>query len=80
MSSVRSALAVVGALAVPLAAVAAAVGFSSVRFTGCGSNPRSGNAYAGGFYLASPSACVPLLVRVGTRSRTVRFGIGQTCS
>jgi hypothetical protein len=54
--------------------------FSSVRFTGCGSNPKSGNAYAGGFYLASPSACLPLLVRVGTRSRTVRFGIGQTCS
>src|SRR5262245_14479845 len=53
--------------------------FSSVRFTGCGSNPHSGNAYAGGFYLASPSACLPLIFRVGTRTTTVRFGIGRRC-
>jgi hypothetical protein len=53
--------------------------FSSVRFTGCGSNPKSGNAYAGGFYLASASACLPLVFRVGTRAATVRFGIGREC-
>jgi hypothetical protein len=53
--------------------------FSSVRVTGCGFNPHSGNAYAGGFYLRSPSACLPLIVRVGTRTATVRFGIGQRC-
>ena len=54
-------------------------GFSSVRFAGCGSNPNSGIAYAGGFYLASPSACLPLVFRVGTHTATVRFGIGQRC-
>ena len=53
--------------------------FSSVRISGCGSNPHSGNAYAGGFYLRSPSACLPLIVRVGTRTQIVRFGIGRRC-
>jgi hypothetical protein len=53
--------------------------FTSVRLTGCGFDPRSGNAYAGGFYLRSPSACLPLIVRVGMRAATVRFGIGQRC-
>jgi hypothetical protein len=53
--------------------------FSSVRIAGCGSDPRTGNAYAGGFYLRSSSACLPLLVRVGTRTATVRFGIGRRC-
>lgn len=53
--------------------------FSSVRVTGCGSNPHSGNAYAGGFYLSSSSACMPLVVQVGTRTATLRFGIGQRC-
>jgi hypothetical protein len=53
--------------------------FSSVRITGCGFNPHSGNAYAGGFYLRSPSACLPLIVRVGTRAATVRFGLGRRC-
>ena len=53
--------------------------FDSIRITGCGSNPHSGNAYAGGFYLRSPSACLPLIVRVGTRTATVRFGIGRRC-
>lgn len=53
--------------------------FSSVRVTGCGSNPHAGNAYPGGFYLRSSSACLPLIVRVGIRSATVRFGIGRRC-
>lgn len=53
--------------------------FSSVRFTSCGANRNSGSAYAGGFYLATPSACLPLVFRVGTRTAVVRFGIGQRC-
>jgi hypothetical protein len=36
-------------------------------------------AYAGGFYLRSRSACVPLVFQVGERKATVRFGIGQRC-
>jgi hypothetical protein len=54
-------------------------GSETLRIAGCGSDPRSGNAYAGGFYLSSSSACVPLIFRVGQRSATVRFGIGQVC-
>jgi hypothetical protein len=38
------------------------------------------NSYAGGFYLRSRSACVPLVFRVGSRSSAVRFGIGRRCS
>jgi hypothetical protein len=41
--------------------------------------PKMGNAYAGGFYLRSRSACVPLVFRVGQRSEVVRFGIGRRC-
>lgn len=37
------------------------------------------NAYAGGFLLRSRSACVPLVLRVGNRSATVRFGLAQAC-
>lgn len=53
--------------------------FSSLRIAGCGSEPSVGNAYSGGFYLRSRSACVPLIFRVGTRSATVRFGVGRVC-
>ena len=41
--------------------------------------PKVWNAYAGGFYLRSRSACVPLVFRVGKRERTVRFGLGRRC-
>ncbi len=54
--------------------------FSSLRIAGCDTNPRAGNAYAGGFYLHSSTACVPLTFTVGTRSATVRFGIGRRCA
>lgn len=54
--------------------------FATVRIKGCGASPRSGNAYAGGFYLSSRSACVPLIFRVGTRVATVRFGVGERCA
>ena len=53
--------------------------FASLRIAGCGSNPRAGNAYAGGFFLRSRAACIPLIFRVGTRSATVRFGLGKPC-
>ena len=52
---------------------------SSLRIARCGSNPSRGNAYAGGFYLRSPSACLPLVFRAGSRSTTVRFGLGRRC-
>ena len=52
---------------------------SSLRFEGCGGPPDVGHAYAGGFYLRSPSACVPLVFAVGRRSATVRFGLDQRC-
>jgi hypothetical protein len=52
---------------------------SSLRIAGCGTSPQAGNAYAGGFYLRSGSACVPLSFTVGARSATVPFGIGRRC-
>ena len=33
--------------------------------------PERGDAYAGGFFLRRPSACVPLVVAVGGRRKTV---------
>jgi hypothetical protein len=54
--------------------------FQSVRIAGCTGNPHTGNAYAGGFYLRTPSACVPLTFSIGARSLTVRFGIGTHCN
>jgi hypothetical protein len=53
--------------------------FSSLKIAGCGSDPNVGNAYSGGFYLRSRSACLPLIFRVGSRSATVRFGVGRVC-
>lgn len=52
---------------------------SSVRIARCNSDPNRGNAYAGGFYLRSRSACLPLVFRAGSRSTTVRFGLGRRC-
>jgi hypothetical protein len=52
---------------------------SSLRIAACGSRFAGWLGYAGGFYIRAPSACVPLIFRVGRRSATVRFGIGQTC-
>lgn len=53
--------------------------FGSIRIAACGSDPARGNAYAGGFFLRHPSACVPLVFRVGGRSQSVRFGVGRRC-
>jgi hypothetical protein len=52
---------------------------SSLTFEVCGGSPKIGHAYAGGFLLRSPSACVPLIFTVGRRTATVRFGVGQRC-
>jgi hypothetical protein len=54
--------------------------FEARRIAACAGSPRSGNAYAGGFYLRSPAACLPLTFTVAGRSTTVRFGIGRRCS
>jgi len=51
----------------------------SLRLTGCDRGRNVGHAYAGGFYLRSPSACLPLIFRVGSRTATVRFGLGRRC-
>jgi hypothetical protein len=54
--------------------------FSSLRIDSCASQlGATWNGYAGGFYLQARSACVPLIVRVGARTATVRFGIGRRC-
>lgn len=52
---------------------------SSLRIARCGSEASGGNAYAGGFYLRSRSACLPLVFRAGSHSTTVRFGLGRRC-
>jgi hypothetical protein len=51
----------------------------SLRIAACLSSSPGWHAYAGGFYLRSRAACVPLIFRVGNRSATVRFGIGTHC-
>lgn len=46
---------------------------------GCPAGPLKWNGYAGGFYLRSSSACVPLVFAVGRRSAVVRVGVGRRC-
>lgn len=36
-------------------------------------------AYAGGFYINGPGACVPLRIRVGSAMASVTVGIGRRC-
>jgi len=50
-----------------------------VRFAACSSSPPTWNAYAGGFFLRTRSACVPLVFTVGDRRATLRFGLGRHC-
>ena len=52
---------------------------SSLRIEACGTSADVGHTYAGGFFLRSPSACIPLIFSVGHRTVTVRFGLGQRC-
>jgi hypothetical protein len=49
-----------------------------VRFAACPS-PNTWNAYAGGFFLRTRSACVPLVFSVSDRRVTLRFGLGRNC-
>ena len=54
--------------------------FSSIRLAGCsGGDAKSGRAFAGGFFLRSRSACVPLTFRVGSRRQIVWFGLARRC-
>jgi hypothetical protein len=58
------------------------VPFSRVRFQACdhpGGLTGQWNGYAGGFYLDVRTACVPLTVTVGRKSKTVRVGVGTSC-
>ena len=53
---------------------------SSLRIASCGAAvSKPWNAYAGGFHLRSRADCVPLEIRVGGRSTTIRFGVGRAC-
>jgi len=52
--------------------------FHTIRVATCSRVPKRGDAYAGGFFLRRPSACVPLVFAVGSRRKTVWFGIGAT--
>lgn len=53
---------------------------SSLQIASCDvSVSKPWNAYAGGFHLRSRAACVPLDIRVGGRSTTVRLGVGRAC-
>ena len=53
---------------------------SSVQIASCGvSVSKPWNAYAGGFHLRSRADCVPLDIRVGGMSTSVRFGVGRAC-
>jgi hypothetical protein len=52
---------------------------SALRIASCPGPKTVWNAYAGGFYLRARSACVPLRISVGGRSRVVRFGLGRAC-
>ena len=54
--------------------------FDKLRFVDCPGFRANGLAYAGGFYLRSAPACLPLVFRVGHRTATVRFGLGRRCN
>jgi hypothetical protein len=51
----------------------------SLAIASCAGPVNAGHAYAGGFYLRSASACVPLIFHVGGQHTTVRFGLGKRC-
>ncbi|MBA2764159.1 MAG: hypothetical protein H0U42_05675 [Thermoleophilaceae bacterium] len=51
----------------------------SLRFPSCPNNGLPWNAFTGTVYLKVRTACVPLTLRVGRQTATVRFGIGKRC-
>ena len=55
-------------------------GVSSLRIASCPRQLGAWNAYAGGFYLLSPSDCVPLVFTIGRQTATLSVAIGRaTC-
>jgi hypothetical protein len=52
---------------------------SSLRFSACPTPANVWNAYAGGFFMRSHGACIPLVFQVGDRRQLVRFGIDRRC-
>lgn len=52
---------------------------SSLRISACPSPANVWNAYAGGFFMRSHGACIPLVFQVGERRKLVRFGIDHRC-
>jgi len=52
----------------------------ALRVASCPQYGSNWNAYAGGFLLNSRSACMPLVIRVGQRTATARFGVGRRCA
>lgn len=53
---------------------------SAVKFQPCPYGNLGWNGYAGGFYLQKRTECVPLIFKVASRSRVVRFGFTKRCS
>ena len=51
---------------------------SSLRLLSCPRQLGPWNAYAGGFYLRSPSGCVPLVFHIGRQAATLSFAIGSS--
>jgi hypothetical protein len=58
---------------------AAACPYQSSGVVGFAASGRVWDGYAGGFYLRSAAACVPLVFRIGDRSTTVLFSVGRRC-
>lgn len=55
---------------------------STIVFSRCDFSQAPGQtwlAYAGGFYIRGPRACVPLRVRVGNTTASVTVGVGRRC-
>jgi hypothetical protein len=50
-----------------------------LRFDRCAAAARGWSVYEGGFHLRRRGDCVPLIVRVGGTSTTVRLGLGRAC-
>jgi len=50
---------------------------SSLRLLSCPRQLGAWNAYAGGFYLRSPSGCVRLVFQIGRQTTTLSFAIGS---
>jgi hypothetical protein len=53
---------------------------NAVKFQPCPYGNLGWNGYAGGFYLSKRQECVPLIFKVGKRTKTVRFGFDKRCS